>query len=128
MADQTELQNIRHCIEIIDNIKGQICDEEAVRCIEEAVDFSWQWLNDKTDVSQKLYDLLDNEEYSLTIYQESENDEHVIEVWNCIIDSIAYICRKAYEYQGAKYYPEPIELVDEDTYSRLLNEYEKCMK
>lgn len=93
-----------------------------------AIDLTRQWLNDKTDVSQKLYDLLDDEECSLTLYQESEKDEYMIDVWNCIIDAVAYICRKIYEEQGADYFPEPIELVDEDTYSRLLAGYEKCMK
>ena len=43
-------------------------------------------------------------------------------------DAVAYICRKIYEEQGVDYFPEPIELVDEDTYSRLLAGYEKCMK
>lgn len=64
----------------------------------------------------------------MTLYQESEKDGHVIDVWNCIIDAVAYICRKVYEEQGADYFPEPIELVDEDTYSRLIAGYEKCTK
>ena len=128
MADQIELQKIHHCLRIIENIKKQIGDEEAVCYVEKAMELTRKWLNDKTDVSQKLYDLLDDEECSLTLYQESEKDECVIEVWNCIIDAVAYICRKIYEEQGVDYFPEPIELVDEDTYSRLLAGYEKCMK
>lgn len=128
MADQIELQKIHHCLRIIEDVKKQISDEEAVCYVEKAMDLTRKWLNDKTDVSQKLYDLLDDEECSLTLYQESEKDECVIEVWNCIIDAVAYICRKIYEEQGVDYFPEPIELVDEDTYSRLLAGYEKCMK
>ena len=128
MVDQIELQKIHHCLRIIENIKKQIGDEDAVCYVEKAMDLTRKWLNDKTDVSQKLYDLLDDEECSLTLYQESEKDECVIEVWNCIIDAVAYICRKIYEEQGADYFPEPIELVDEDTYSRLIAGYEKCMK
>lgn len=128
MADQIELQKIHHCLRIIENIKKQIGDEDAVCYVEKAMDLIRKCLNDKTDVSQKLYDLLDDEECSLTLYQESEKDDCVIEVWNCIIDAVAYICRKIYEEQGADYYPEPIELVDEDTYSRLIAGYEKCMK
>ena len=128
MADQIELQKIHHCLRIIENIKKQIGDEEAVCYVEKAMDLTRKWLNDKTDVSQKLYDLLDDEECSFTLYQESEKDEYMIDVWNCIIDAVAYICRKIYEEQGADYFPEPIELVDEDTYSRLLAGYEKCMK
>ena len=117
MVDQIELQKIHHCLRIIENIKKQIGAEEAARYVEKAIDLTRQWLNDKTDVSQKLYDLLDDEECSLTLYQESEKDEYMIDVWNCIIDAVAYICRKIYEEQGADYFPEPIELVDEDTYS-----------
>ena len=128
MADQIELQKIHHCLRIIEDIKKQIGDEEAVCYVEKAMDLTRKWLNDKTDVSQKLYELLDDEECSLTLYQESEKDECVIEVWNCIIDAVAYICRKIYEEQGVDYFPEPIELVDEGTYSRLLAGYEKCMK
>ena len=128
MVDQIELQKIHHCLRIIENIKKQIGAEEAARYVEKAIDLTRQWLNDKTDVSQKLYDLLDDEECSFTLYQESEKDEYMIDVWNCIIDAVAYICRKIYEEQGADYFPEPIELVDEDTYSRLLAGYEKCMK
>ena len=128
MVDQIELQKIHHCLRIIESIKKQIGAEEAARYVEKAIDLTRQWLNDKTDVSQKLYDLLDDEECSFTLYQESEKDEYMIDVWNCIIDAVAYICRKIYEEQGADYFPEPIELVDEDTYSRLLAGYEKCMK
>ena len=128
MADQIELQKIHHCLRIIENIKKQIGDEDAVCYVEKAMDLTRKWLNDKTDVSQKLYDLLDDEECSFTLYQESEKDEYMIDVWNCIIDAVAYICRKIYEEQGADYFPEPIELVDEDTYSRLIAGYEKCMK
>ena len=128
MVDQIELQKIHHCLRIIENIKKQIGAEEAARYVEKAIDLTRQWLNDKTDVSQKLYDLLDDEECSFTLYQESEKDEYMIDVWNCIIDAVAYICRKIYEEQGADYFPDPIELVDEDTYSRLLAGYEKCMK
>ena len=128
MVDQIELQKIHNCLRIIENLKKQIGDEDAVCYVEKAMDLTRKWLNDKTDVSQKLYNLLDDEECSLTLYQESEKDECVIEVWNCIIDAVAYICRKIYEEQGADYFPEPIELVDEDTYSRLIAGYEKCMK
>ena len=127
-VETDELQKIHHCLRIIENIKKQIGDEEAVCYVEKAMELTRKWLNDKTDVSQKLYDLLDDEECSFTLYQESEKDEYMIDVWNCIIDAVAYICRKIYEEQGADYFPEPIELVDEDTYSRLLAGYEKCMK
>ena len=126
MVDQIELQKIHHCLRIIENIKKQIGAEEAARYVEKAIDLTRQWLNDKTDVSQKLYDLLDDEECSFTLYQESEKDEYMIDVWNCIIDAVAYICRKIYEEQGADYFPEPIELVDDNTIDHMIRSFLLC--
>ena len=110
-----ELQNINLCLEIAGKLKGQIDDEEAVCDIDKAIELSMQWLNDKTDVSIELYDLLDGEDQGFAIYQQSKEDEHWIDVWNCIIYAFAYICRKVFEDQGAIYFPEPLELVDEET-------------
>ena len=64
---------------------------------------------------------MDDEYHGFTIFQEGEENEYLINVWNCIIDAFAYICRAVYDDFGAKYYPEPIELVDEETFSRLKN-------
>lgn len=44
-----------------------------------------------------------------------EEDEVRRHALNCIIYGVAYIARKSYEHEGAKYFPEPIELVDEKT-------------
>ena len=90
-------------------------DEEAVRDIDKAIELSLKWLNDKTDVSVELYDLLDGEDKGFAVYQQKKSDEHWIDVWNCIIYAFAYICRKIFENQGAVYFPEPIEMADEET-------------
>lgn len=45
-----------------------------------------------------------------------EEDEHCISAWDCIIDAIAYVSRAAYEKEGEKYLPEPIELVDDNIF------------
>ena len=90
-------------------------DEEAVRDIDKAIELSLKWLNDKTDVSVELYDLLDGEDKGFAVYQQKKSDEHWIDVWNCIIYAFAYICRKILENQGAVYFPEPIEMADEET-------------
>lgn len=44
MADQIELQKIHHCLRIIDNIKKQIGDEDAVCYVEKAMDLTRKWL------------------------------------------------------------------------------------
>lgn len=128
MIKLTELQNIHQCLLIIEDVRKQLDDAKAIQYVDKALVLSRQWLNDKTDVAEELYNLLDNEECSFTLYQESENDERMIDVWNCIIEATAYICRKVYEDKGSVYFPEPIELVDEDTYSLLLAHYEKCKR
>ena len=115
MIEQTELQNINLCLEIARELKSQIENEEAVRDIDKAIELSLKWLNDKTDVSVELYDLLDGEDKGFAVYQQKKSDEHWIDVWNCIIYAFAYICRKIFENQGAVYFPEPIEMADEET-------------
>lgn len=44
---------------------------------------------------------------------EEENID-CINLWNCIINAIAYIARKAYEKEGINFFPEPILLVDDE--------------
>lgn len=78
------------------------------------------------NISYELYDLIDNEEYGFAIFQEAEEDEFMIALWNCIIDSFSYICRKAYKSEGVKYYPEPIELVDDGTLVHLVDSFLVC--
>ena len=47
-------------------------DEEAVRDIDKAIELSLKWLNDKTDVSVELYDLLDGEDKGFAVYQQKK--------------------------------------------------------
>ncbi|WP_413365229.1 Imm6 family immunity protein [Lysinibacillus sp. 3P01SB] len=84
----------------------------------------WEWLEEKDNRGGTLYDLLDNEENGITIIQEMAADEVEATAWNCIIDAAAYTSRKAFDREGAMYYPEPIALVD-DT---LVNHFIECFK
>lgn len=121
----TDLQRINLCLEIAERLKGHITDKEAVDCVNQATDLSRQWMEDKSDVSVELYDLIDGEDKGFTIFQEAEEDERMIDIWNCIIDAFAYICRKVFEDQGAVYFPEPIELVDEETFNHMQDIYHR---
>ncbi len=118
LLELTTEQKCSFCIKIV--------DKDACDYVERALVLAKQWMNKHTNIAYELYDLIDNEEYGFTIYQESEEDEDMIALWNCIIDSFAFICRKAYEEQGTKYYPEPIELVDDKTLIHLVNSFLKC--
>lgn len=126
LLEMTTIQKCIFCVQMVKLVKKQIVDEEASRYIEKAIDLSWKWMEKHLDISDELYDYLDNEEYGFTVFQESESNEIMIATWNCIIDSFAYICRKAYEEQGAIYFPEPVELVNDGTLIHLVDSYLIC--
>lgn len=88
----------------------------------------WEWLEDKENIGDILYDILDNEENGITIIQEISDNETDIMAWNCIIDAVAYTSRKAFEREGVKYYPEPIALVDDTLVEHFIDCFEKCLK
>ena len=119
-----DVKSILLCFDILESLKGQIFNRSAVSYIEDAVRLTRQWLNDQAEIADAMYDLLDSEAQSFTLFQEAETDERQIAVWNCIIDAAAYICRRAYEAQGAKYVPEPVGLVGAETLERMKHTYE----
>ena len=127
MDGMTNRQKQMLCLEIIGKLKGRIPNEDTVQDIGEAICLCRKWMDDRTDVSNELYDLLDGERHGFTLFQEAETDERMIAVWNCLIDAAAYICRAVYEGHGAKYVPEPIELVDEETFQRCVRTYEEVI-
>ena len=119
-----DVKSILLCLDVLERLKGQIFNRSAVSYIEDAVRLTRQWLNDQAEIADAMYDLLDSEAQSFTLFQEAETDARQIAVWNCIIDAAAYICRRAYEAQGAKYVPEPVGLVGADTLERMNHTYE----
>lgn len=119
-----DVKSILLCLDVLERLKGQIFNRSAVSYIEDAVRLTRQWLNDQAEIADAMYDLLDSEAQSFTLFQEAETDARQIAVWNCIIDAAAYICRRAYEAQGAKYVPEPVGLVGAETWERMKHTYE----
>lgn len=118
--------------------------ESAVKhLINEAIEVGWKWVHTEENVGEVLYNFLDNEENGFTLCQEMEENEKNRNAWDCIIDAIAYVSRAAYEKEGAKYLPEPIEIVDDSIFAHMIhslilcdsmereyieNIYQKCMK
>ena len=88
----------------------------------------WEWLKDKENIGDILYELLDNEESGITIIQEISDNETDVIAWNCIIDAVAYTSRKAFERECVKYYPEPIALVDDTLVEHFMDCFEKCIE
>ncbi|QII49847.1 hypothetical protein G3M81_14315 [Bacillus paralicheniformis] len=94
----------------------------------EALDKCWEWIKDKNNIGDILYNLLDNEENGITIIQEMSDNEIDVAAWNCMIEAVAYTSRKAFEREGVKYYPEPIALVDDTLVDHFIDCFEKCIE
>ncbi len=94
--------------------------------LNEAMEISRQWVRTEGNAGEVLYDFLDNEENGFTLFQEAEEDEKRIHAWDCIIDAVAYVSRAAYEKEGAKYLPEPIEAVDENIFTHMVQSLSLC--
>ncbi|WP_242218397.1 Imm6 family immunity protein [Bacillus cereus group sp. BfR-BA-01380] len=92
-----------------------------------SINICWEWLVNKHSIGEELYDILDDEEKGITIIQEMSGNDRDMEAWNCIIDAVAYTCRKAFENENVKYFPEPIELVDDNLVIHFLNCFKKCV-
>ncbi|WP_297424001.1 Imm6 family immunity protein [Clostridium sp.] len=101
--------------------------EEDKVAAQNAVDFCWKWLQSKECDGEYLYNLLDDEEYGITLIQEMSENEKEKDAWNCIIDAVAFTSRKAYETEGARYFPEPIELVDDTLVEHFINCFNNCV-
>ncbi len=69
--------------------------------------------------AEELYLIMDNDKDGLSQIQEMEENERKRIILDCAIDSIAVICRYAYEKAGQLYFPEPIEFVSEETICHL---------
>mgnify|MGYP001624376669 CR=1 FL=1 len=99
---------------------------DASNLINEAIQVAWDWIHKREDVGEILYDFLDNEENGFTLIQEMEQNEKNINAWNCIIDALAYISKVAYENEGVRYLPEPIESVDDNIFSHMIQSLILC--
>ena len=73
----------------------------------------------ETTAADELYDHIDNEDDSFSIMQEQTENKAEKAVLDCIIYASAILVRYAYEKDCRKYFPEPIELVDESTVDAL---------
>ncbi|NJJ42435.1 Imm6 family immunity protein [Paenibacillus apii] len=101
--------------------------KEDQKVAQDVIGKCWDWLREKDNIGDILYDLLDDEENGITIIQEMSDNEVDKIAWNCIIDAVAYTSRKAYEREGVKYYPEPIALVDDTLVDHFIDCFEKCV-
>jgi len=80
----------------------------------------WKWMENKSISADSLCDLIDSYEDGDIVYiQETVAEEDDVSIFNCVIYTIAFICKIAYEYEGAKTFPQAIEIVDFDKYENI---------
>lgn len=144
--DITKLDQKNKCIfaiELTEKASTYLQERNVKSLINEAIKVAWKWVHTKENVGEILYDFLDNEANGFTLFQEMEKDQKNISAWNCIINSLAYVSRVAYEKEGVKYLPEPIEIVDDNIFIHMIqslilcnsiereyieNVYQKCLE
>lgn len=109
-----ESQKINFLIFIAKEAMKYMKDNQYFDLIKESIDECEKWISNGEYSGEYFYEILDNEENGLAMLQyEDENSEYV-DLWNCIINAVAYISRKAYESEGVRYFPEPILLVSDE--------------
>lgn len=102
-------------------------DEQLSSVVRNALNCCWDWLISKKYDGDFLYELLDNEEDGITVILEEIDNETEEAILNCVIDTVAFTSRMAYDKDNAKYYPEPIEMVDDELVKHLLECYNTCL-
>lgn len=144
--DITKLDQKSKCtlaIRLAEKASSYLQERNAKRLINEAIEIGWRWVHTEEISGEVLYDFLDNEENGFTLFQETEKDERIVRAWDCIIDAVAYVSRAAYEKEGVRYMPEPVEIVDDNIFTHMIqslilcdsmereyieNEYQKCLE
>ena len=127
--DITKLEQKNKCIfaiKLAEKASSYLQESNVKGLINEAIEVSWKWVHTEENVGEVLYNFLDNEENGFTLFQEMEEDEKKISAWDCIIDAVAYVSRAAYESEGIKYLAEPIEIVDDNIFTHMVQSLILC--
>lgn len=127
--DITKLEQKNKCtfaIKLAEKASSYLQESNVKGLINEAIEAGWRWVYTEENLGEVLYNFLDNEENGFTLFQEMEEDEKSISAWNCIIDAIAYVSKSAYEKEGVKYLPEPIEMVDDNIFTHMVHSLILC--
>ncbi len=101
-------------------------DAKTASLIDNAIEIASAYIRTEKGDGELLYNFLDNENDGFTVLQEMEADEKTKDAWDCIIDAIAYVAKEAYLANGEKYFPEPIEMVDDTVFAHMTDALKKC--
>ena len=105
--DITKLEKKNKCtfaIKLAEKASSYLQESNVKGLINEAIEVSWKWVHTEENVGEVLYNFLDNEENGFTLFQEMEEDEK----------------------KGVKYLPEPIEIVDDNIFTHMVQSLILC--
>jgi len=122
----TDEKKLIYYLGLSQKVLSLLTKAEDQKIAQEILDKCWSWLQNQSGSGEEFYYLLDNEDNGITIIEEMSTVEMDKFIWNCVIDAVAYTSRKAFENEGAVYFPEPIALVDDDLAAHFDDCYIRC--
>lgn len=114
-------------LSLADRAKDYFSRDEYKTITENVLEKCWKWLEDKDVSETQLYRLIDSPEENDIICVQETAEGQDLKIWDCVIYAVAYTCKKAYEHNGNEYFPQPIEIVDAEYYSKSKFIYEQLL-
>lgn len=97
-------------------------NKEFIKSAKNALNSCWSYIEKRSVNGDDLYDLIDSNKYDITDLQADAETENDVRVWNCIIDSVLYTCRKAYDASNETL-PQAVEIADFTLYEHFISQY-----
>lgn len=114
VSELSENQKINFMIMISKRAISYMKENKYYGLLEKSIKECEEWSDLGKYSGEYFYEVLDNEENGLAMLQCEDENEQYTELRNCVINTVAYVSRKAYEKDKIFYYPEPILLVSDD--------------
>lgn len=87
-----------------------------------ALNYCWEYIEKKNVRGDDLYELIGAEDDNIVYLQAEAKEEKDIRIWDCVIDSVAYTCRMAYEAYHEQL-PQAVEIADFTLYEHFIAQY-----
>lgn len=107
---------------VAENAINYFVDKKFYKSAKDALDKCWNYLEKKDVRGDDLYELIGSEDDNLVYLQVESESENDIKVWDCVIDSVLYTCRKAYDKYN-EHLPQAVEIADFTLYDHLVSQY-----
>lgn len=97
-------------------------NKEFTKSAKNALNSCWDYIEKRSVNGDDLYELIDSNEYDITDLQADAETENDVRVWDCVIDSVLYTCRKAYDVSN-EHLPQAVEIADFTLYEHFISQY-----